>query len=176
MFDRWRFSFLGLALLASAAPAFSFDGTVTVNGEVLLETCTVNGGVPTFGVILPTLSTSALAAVGSTAGATRFAIALTNCEGLAEFVNAYFENGPSTNAEGRLINQTAGGASVDGQIKNADGSVVNLAAPFGSQNTLRTPIVGQSATQMYFIAYFANAMPVNAGAFSSSVVYTLMYQ
>jgi major type 1 subunit fimbrin (pilin) len=114
--------------------------------------------------------------VGSTAGATRFSIVLTNCVGTATLVNAYFESGPTINSDGRLINQTVGGASVDGQINNADGSFINLAAPYGSQNTTATPIVGQSATQNYTVAYYANAAPMTAGAFSSSVVYSLVYQ
>jgi major type 1 subunit fimbrin (pilin) len=176
MFARWRFSLLSFALIFSAAPVFSADGTVTVNGEVFLETCTINGGFPNFGVALPTLSMSALAGVGSTAGATRFSIALTHCVGLATMVNTYFEIGPTINAEGRLINQTVGGAPVDGQIKKTDGSIVNLAGSNNSQNTTPISILNQSATQNYTIAYYANAAPVTAGGFSSSVVYTLMYQ
>jgi major type 1 subunit fimbrin (pilin) len=172
----WRLLLLCSLLLAWTAPARAADGTVTVNGEVLLETCTVNSGSPSFSVSLPTLGTSALTGIGSTAGATSFSLVLTDCVGLANTVTTYFENGPTTNADGRLINQTAGGASVDGQIRNADGSVVNLAASYGSQNTTPSALVGQGATQRFSIAYFANASPTTAGGFSSSVVYTLVYQ
>ena len=170
-----RFSLLFCALMVCAGAAFSADGTVTVNGEVIAETCTVNGDVPNFGVVLPTVSLLAFQGVGSTAGATAFAIAMTNCSMGLGSVNTYFEPGPTTSAAGRLINQIFGGASVDGQIQNADGSAVNLAAAYGSQNTTPTSIVGQSATQVYSIAYFANASPMTAGAFSTSVVYTLVY-
>ena len=176
MFARWCFPLLLSALVFSATSVFSADGTVTVTGEVALETCTINGGLPNFGVTLPSLSTSALAGVGSTAGATHFSLALTNCIGMATTVNTYFETGPTINTDGRLINLSSGGASVDGQIKNADGIIVNLAAGYGSQNTTATQITNQSATQNFSIAYYANATPVTAGGFTSSVVYTLMYQ
>lgn len=161
--------------MVGAGPAFSDDGMVTVNGEVITETCTINGDIPDFAVTLPTLSTSAFQGVGTTAGSTNFVIAMTNCSVSLASVNTYFEPGPTTNAAGRLINQISGGASVDGQIQNADGSPVNLMAAYGSQNTTPTPIVGRSAKQFYNIAYFANASPVTTGAFSSSVVYTLVY-
>jgi major type 1 subunit fimbrin (pilin) len=176
MLAKWRIPLLCSALVVGAEPGIAVGGTVTVNGVVLLETCTINGGVSTFGVALPTMSTSLFTGAGSTAGVTPFSIALTNCAGTATLVNTYFENGPTINTAGRLINQTVGGASVDGQIKNADGSVVNLAAPYGSQNTTAVSIVGQSATKKYTIAYYAKATPMTAGAFSSSVVYTVMYQ
>lgn len=169
MFARWCFPLLSIALTLCAAPAFSADGTVTVNGEVFLETCTINGGFPNFGVALPKLSTSALTGVGSIAGATNFSIVLTNCVGLATLVNTYFEAGSNTN-------MAVGGAPVEGQIRNADGSIVNLAGSRGSQNTVPTAIVNQSATQNYTIAYYARVIPVTAGGFSSSVVYTLTYQ
>jgi major type 1 subunit fimbrin (pilin) len=175
MVAKWRTPLLLFVLALHALPALSADGTVTVNGEVLPQTCTVNGGVPSFGVTLPTLSTSALNGVGRTAGATRFSIAMTDCVGPATTVNAYFESGPTINAAGRLINQAPGGASVDGQLQNADGSVVNLAGSQGSQNTTPALIVGQSATQNYLIAYFSNAAIATAGAFSTSVIYTLVY-
>jgi major type 1 subunit fimbrin (pilin) len=175
MLVRRRFSLLFFALMVSTVPSFAADGTVTVNGEVVSDTCTVNGGLSTFRVTLPTLSTSALISIGSTAGATRFSIALTNCVGVASTVNTYFEAGSTINGAGRLINQTAGGASVDGQIQNADGSIVNLAASYGAQNTMPTTISNHGATQNYLIAYFSNASPTTAGTFSSSVVYSLVY-
>ncbi len=156
-------------------PAFSADGKVTVNGEVISETCTVNAGVSDFSVTLPTLSTSAFQGIGSTAGSTHFSIAMTNCSLSLMLVNTYFEPGPTTSAEGRLINQSFGGASVDGQIQNANGSPLNLADAYGSQNTTPTSIIGRSATQHYNIAYFSNASPMQAGEFTSSVVYTLVY-
>lgn len=176
MFTRWYSPLLCSALVFGAAPAFSADGTVTVNGEVLLETCTINGGIPNFNIALPKLGTSALTGVGSTAGDTHFSIVLTNCVGPATLVNTYFEAGPTTNADGRLINQSSSAAPVDGQIKNADGSIVNLAGSYGSQNTASTSIVNQGSTQNYTIAYYATVAPVTAGGFSSSVVYTLAYQ
>ncbi len=176
MIARWRLALMLFSLIVSVAPAISADGTVTVTGEVLLETCTINAGFPSFAVTLPTLATSAFTGIGSTAGGTRFSIALTNCTGPASKVNTYFEYGSTINAAGRLINQTAGGASVDGQIQNATGGAVNLSASYDSQNTTPTAISSQSATQNYLIAYYANALPVTAGGFSSSVVYTLIYQ
>ena len=68
----------GTAMGAQVASAA--DGTITFNGDITAQTCTIDGagsGANDFLVTLPTVSTSALAADGVSAGRKTFSIALT---------------------------------------------------------------------------------------------------
>ncbi|MDL5429861.1 fimbrial protein [Klebsiella michiganensis] len=86
---------LALAVSTAAISSFSAqatDGTITFNGRVTDQTCTISTpGGKDFTVTLPTVSASTLAAQSATAGRTPFAINLSDCS--KGNVATYFEPG-----------------------------------------------------------------------------------
>ncbi|MBQ0946161.1 type 1 fimbrial protein [Ideonella sp. 4Y16] len=166
-----------LALVLASSAASAADGTVTINGSVSAETCTISGnggGSPNFTLTLPTVAKSALATAGQTAGQTAFTIGVSACTGTATSMNTYFEPGSgSVNASGRVGN-TGTAANVDVQITTAAGGVVNMAANNGSQGTTATNLSGGAATQTYNARYYATGV-ATSGSFSGTFSYSLVY-
>jgi major type 1 subunit fimbrin (pilin) len=176
---------ISAAILASAAVtsqfAFASDGTITINGQVTAQTCTINGngsGSNNFTVTLPTVSASALATAGQKAGATPVNIALTACTPASGNVHTYFEPGPTVDtATGNLIVATGGAQNVEiGFANAADLSQIVLGAADASQNSQSTAIgTDGTATLKYYAQYVATGA-ATAGAANSTVMYTLVYQ
>ncbi|ABF11116.1 fimbrial protein [Cupriavidus metallidurans] len=163
-------SSLGLASQFAAAA----DGTITFNGQVTSNTCTINGGTPDFTVTLPTVAAGTLSASGNTAGRTSFNIALTSCTGSS--AHTYFEAGPTTDSAGRLMLTTGSTASnVQIQLLNgSDQTLVKAGFADASQNSLSASISGGSATLTYYAEYYATGA-AGAGSANSSVMYTIAY-
>ncbi len=101
---------LACAALAPAA-AFAADGTITINGAVTAQTCTINGGTPNFTVTLPKVSTSSLATAGTKAGATQFTIALTNCTPASGNAGADIVIGAASGSQNTTYAPIAGGSA-----------------------------------------------------------------
>ena len=156
--------------LASIAPAFAADGTITVTGSVSTTTCKVanNGAVA---VVLPTVATTALSAAAAVAGYQPFSINLTGC-GANTRVTTYFEPGATIAANGNLVN--AGTATnVQVRLFNDDRSVINLAGAPTAQNSKQFTI-DTAGSLNYYAAYYATA-PATAGTVSTSVIYSVTY-
>lgn len=172
---------MGTAFAATGVQAAG-NGTINFSGKVVAQTCdaAVNGGANTSSVTLPTVQTSVLGSTGSTAGQTSFNIALTNCATPSPTggttVKAYFEKGAAVDANGRLTNQTAGGAQnvvlelVDGN-DNSPIKVGDIAQNTGNFVT----ITSGKATLPYSVRYYATGA-ATAGAVTSSATYSLIYQ
>lgn len=174
----------GIAVTSQAA--FAEDGRITFSGNVTAQTCTINGngsGSKDFTVALPTVSTSLLATVGATAGATPFNISLTACTpttgtNAVKAVHAYFEAGPTIDTTtGNLILATGGASNVEIQLLNAaDQSAVKLGQADASQNSKAVNVsTGGAATLQFYAQYYATGA-ATAGAANSSVMYTIAYQ
>lgn len=179
-----------IAIIAAMGTAFAIagvqaagNGTINFTGNVTNQTCNATVGNATTGtpasVTLPTVQANVLAAAGNTAGQTAFNIAVTGCLGTnpanAGTVKAFFEKGASVDANGRLTNQTAGGASnVVLQLVDGTGnSPINVCD--ATQNTGNfTAITTGSATIPYAVRYFATGA-ATAGAVTSNVTYSLIY-
>ena len=169
-------SLLAVASLAPLA-AFASDGTITFNGSVTAQTCTINGGVPSFTRVLPQVTATNLNAAARTAGATNFSIALTACTPATGGARVFFEAGAGVDAvSGRLLN-TGTAANVQLQLLNSTGGVIVAGAPTGTtqNNGAFTPIVGGAATLQYAVQYYATG-PATAGTVASSVTYSIEYQ
>jgi len=174
-------SALVLASTAMAAQvASATDGTITFNGQITAQTCTINGngtGAKDFLVTLPTVSTSALAAAGQTAGRTPFSIALSACTPDSGNVHTYFEPGVTTDADTGNLKLDAGGASfVQIGLLNEDFTPIKAGFSESAQNSKPVAIAGGSATLSYFAEYVATGAAAGAGTANSSVMYTLVYQ
>lgn len=166
-------------LLAVAPFAHATDGTIEFTGMVTALTCTINGGNggENFSVALPPVSTSSLAAVGSSAGRTPFAITLTDCTPDNGQVATYFEPGMTVDMTTNQLNVDLGGATnVQLRLLNNDYSKILAGSPVATQNSLPTSINSGSATLNYFVEYAQNgASGATPGAANSRIQYTLIY-
>lgn len=164
---------------AASQVAAAADGTITFNGNVTAQSCTINGngsGAKDFSVTLPTVSSSMLATAGQTAGRTPFSISLTACTPATGSVHTYFEPGPTTDIQtGNLILNSGGASNVEISLLNSDFSVIKAGAADASQNSKPVAIATGSATLNYYAQYYATGA-ATAGAANSSVMYTLSYQ
>lgn len=175
----------GLSTIATASAA---DGKITFVGQITDVTCTVKGGTGTdgglqnFTVTLPTVSTTALAAVDQVAGETPFEVIIgasgqTGCTN-GKIAVLRFEplSSPVNQATGRLINQAAGGATnVEVELLNKAKAPINLytnANGAGSEET----IAGNTATLKYGAQYHATNGASTAGAVNTFANYSVIYR
>lgn len=180
------FSVLSSLLTVSSVNAAG--GTINFTGAVNSQTCnaSVNGatGATAAVVTLPTVQAGVLAAAGNTAGQTAFNMNVTGCATTAPSgagtVKAFFEKSANVDANGRLINTTPSTGTGTGAsnvvLELVDGTS-NAALKAGdiSQNTgSYITIDGGNATLPYSVRYYAIG-PATAGAVTSSVTYSLIY-
>jgi major type 1 subunit fimbrin (pilin) len=168
--------FAGAAMASQFASAA--DGTITFNGQVTAQTCTIagNGGSNNFTVTLPTVPASSLAAAGQTAGRTPFSIALTNCTPNSGTVHTFFEAGPTVDTTtGNLFVATGGATNVELGLQNSDFTNIVAGAADASQNSKSVAIASGAATLNYYVQYVATGA-ATAGAANSSIMYTMSYQ
>ncbi|MFQ1048539.1 fimbrial protein [Avibacterium paragallinarum] len=155
-------------------------GTVTINGEVVDATCTVEG---TSGadvtVTLPKVSKSLLASPGQTAGDTTFTIKLKDCTNASGQVRAYFYNDETNvSLNGRLINkETSGQANnVTIQLANLDGSVIDVTKNIDSQNVIPDNFSGGNKVDLSYLARYYAEGQSTAGKVKGVVKYMIAYQ
>lgn len=175
----------GLLGLASIA-AHASDGSVTVNGTVATNTCSINGVAAGTSfdktVTLPTVTTSSFSS-GRQAGAsapTDLQLVLTNCAGPATKVVASFINDPTlvSSAAGALLNLATTGAAQNVQILLYNASWAPIDATYNSNNDVATNgamITNGNATLQYYAKY-TNIGVVQPGTVLSKVTYQLVYQ
>ncbi len=163
--------------LAVLPAAHAVDGTITVNGMVSSQTCTINGngsGAADFAVVLPTVAAPALTTDGAVAGRTPFTIAVTGCSTKSGSVATWFEPGtnvdPTTN---RLKNTASGGATnVQIGLQNADLSAI---IPGTASQTANIDTTSGDASLSYYAQYVASGGAAGAGAVNSSITYLMSY-
>ncbi|AQV98722.1 fimbrial protein [Cupriavidus necator] len=173
----------GTAMGAQFAHAANADGTITFNGMIIAQTCTINGngsGSKDFTVTLPAVSASTLGTAGNTAGQTPFQIALTNCTPNTGNVHTFFEAGPTTDTTtGNLILAAGAGNATNVQIRLLNGGAGNTPIKAGfadaSQNSSSVAITSGSATLPYYAQYYATGA-ATAGIATTTVMYSVAYQ
>jgi len=174
--------FAAAAITAAASlptASYAADGTITFTGLITSQTCTIsgNGGGKNFTVTLPTVSTSALAAAGATAGRTPFNIALTNCTPNSGNVSTYFEPGATVDTTtGQLLNASGTATNVEIGLLNTDSSVITLGAAQASQNSKVVALASGAATLKYFAQYVATGGAATAGTVNTTTLYSIVYQ
>ena len=165
-----------IAALAAPMSAMAIDGTINITGEVKASTCKINNAVSpaNVAVVLPTVSTTSLKALGDVAGTKAFTIALTECGSLTK-ATTYFEQGANTLANGNLKNNgTAGNVQV--KLLNSDQSTaINLAGASTLQNSQTVDITTGAANLNYFAQYYAVGQSTG-GTVNTSVQFTMQYQ
>ena len=166
-----------MGLVGSAA--YASDGTVTINGQISAETCTVsgNGQGKSFTVTLPTVSASALSTAGATAGSTGFAIDLTGCTPQTGNVHTFWEYGANTLSDGNLLNNGTA-TNVEVQLQDMNGSIqsIDVSKADGAQNSQSVAINAGTAKLQYAAQYLTPAGGATAGNVTTSVTYSMSYQ
>jgi major type 1 subunit fimbrin (pilin) len=167
----------GVAAFAPQAAQAS-DGTITVTGKVVAQTCKVDsnafGTQDAVAVSLPLVLSPVLTTSGAVAGKTSFQMAITGCDASLATVQAFF-SGTNINAlTGNLVN--AGTATkVEVQLLNSSSVVMPLNA--ATATLQQSPIVALSAgaaTLQYFAQYISTGGST-AGTVSTSVAFTMNY-
>lgn len=175
----------GIAAFAPQTARAAADGTITITGQVVAQTCTVDTnafGTPDLKTVaLPLVLAPALSTVGNVAGLTAFNIVLAGCDSSLTSAQTFFSGGNIDATTGNLSNP-AGATGVEVQLLDNNtasptvmllnqgtptaqkSSVVNLAASGGTKG----------ATLKYSAQYVATG-PVTAGAVSSTVQFTMVY-
>ena len=171
---------IAIPLLALAtSTAFAADGTITINGQVTDNTCTVNTVQgKDFTVTLPTVSKQVLAVAGDTAGRTPFTINLTGCS--VGKVATYFEPGATVDFNtGRLNNASGTAKNVQVQLLGSNNTAIPvLAAGAGGiqTNSQLVDVSGTGAADLnYYAEYYATGAS-EAGSVATTVKYTIIYQ
>lgn len=168
--------FMGFGVLSS--PAFSADGTITINGQVSDATCDVGINGATGGdytLTLPTVQASSLAAAGAVAGSTQFTFNLSGCTATtATQVRAYFEANNVDPATGNLVNNAATTPAAEVQVQITDNALnpIDLRTNTGNQFVPFTS--GENVDLTYAAQYIATGIST-AGMVETQLVYSLEY-
>jgi len=175
------------ALATASLSAAAADGKITFTGTISDVTCTVKGGTNTdggvnnFTVALPTVSTTALASAGQSAGDTPFTVIIggsgqTKCKD-GKIAALWFESStPTVDAAngGRLKNTAASGATnVLVGLLNKAGAPIDMSNNANGKGSEET-IVGDTATLKYTAQYYATAASTS-GAVNTYVNYSVTY-
>ncbi|PRJ59190.1 fimbrial protein [Haemophilus influenzae] len=178
------------------------DGTITFNGRVVDQTCTVKNGNNSgnFEVKLPTVNKTKLATANAVAGLTRFNIELTGCKsattGGTDGVRAYFLPNsryvdPNTHNLKNIAQTTVGGTTraehVQIQLTHADTSkVIAVGENVDEQaKSITNPWFNfvndagantAKAHLTYHAQYVAVGGAATAGVVQSKVEYNIIYK
>lgn len=160
-----------LGLMGFCGSAMAADGTISINGQINGNTCTITGtNGKNVDVVLPGVSTTALQNAGQVAGTTPFKLTLTNCTGTS--AKTLFELGTSVNqASGNLKNVSGTATNVEVQILNDSFAAINLGTNAGSQTG---STAGGAGVLNYYAQYFATGA-ATAGSVTTSVQYSMLY-
>lgn len=158
---------IGFAPTAQAAPA---SGTITINGTVLADTCTVdvNGGTA---VTLPSVMTSALATAGAKTGDTAFNIKLAACDANAIKATMAF-NGSNIDSTTGYLNNTGSATNVKVELLNAASASINTSTNNNAPVITLANGIGSTSLTARYVAVGGAA---TAGLVQTSVGFTLTY-
>ncbi|CAH6636820.1 MULTISPECIES: fimbrial protein [Pseudocitrobacter] len=178
MLKKCYLAMLSGSLLVSANAMALSDNTITFQGEVTDETCSVaiNGNQATPVVLLPTVSSSDLAASGDTAGPVTFDIGLTGCTGdttnATKISTVFVGNQVTTNGN---LGNTGTAANVEVQILDTKGTEINLTNGFTGTGDLTLAAGEKEASATYTAQYYASGK-ATAGTVESTMQYAVSYQ
>ncbi|CAH6321032.1 fimbrial protein [Pantoea agglomerans] len=164
--------------IASGSAMAVGQGTVTFNGQLIAETCTIANDSIDVQVTLPTVSVQTLAAAGATAGSKGFDLNVIDCPAGITQVAAHFEAIGSSGVDsttGNLTNQYTGttddpaATAVQVRLYNSDEQPLKL-----GETGAAAAVTSGSATMRYYGGYYATAK-TGAGKVNAKAAYTLAY-
>ncbi|GHD90028.1 MULTISPECIES: fimbrial protein [Pseudocitrobacter] len=178
MLKKCYLAMLSGSLLVSANAMALSDNTITFQGEVTDETCSVaiNGNQATPVVLLPTVSSTDLGASGDTAGPVTFDIGLTGCTGdttnATKISTVFVGNQVTTNGN---LGNTGTASNVEVQILDTKGTEINLTNGFTGTGDLTLAAGEKEVSATYTAQYYANGK-ATAGTVEATMQYAVSYQ
>ena len=178
----FKMTLCAIALAATSTSALAANetqGTVTFNGELIAETCTIASDSVDRQVQLPTVAIQTLNAAGTTAGSKGFDLNVENCPSGITQVAAHFEAIGSTGvdtATGNLTNQfttnstDTAATNVEVRLYNSNEQQLKL----GETGEAAAVAADGTATMRYYGGYYATAA-TTAGKVYAQARYTLAY-
>lgn len=165
---------LGIAAFVPGS-ANAADGTISFTGQIVAQTCKVTNSAPS--VTLPWVFAPSLLTVGATGGATPFAINITGCDSTVKTAQTFF-SGANIDASTGNLKSTGPGTNVQLQLLNAgDSSIIQLNQnTVAAQHSLPANVSSGNVTLNYIAQYVAPTGNASAGAVTSSVAFTMIYQ
>ena len=169
--------FVSVMMASSSAMAIS-DNTITFQGEVTDETCSVaiNGNGATPVILLPTVSTKELAKSGDTAGGITFDIGVTGCTGNpsteTNISTVFVGNQVTTNGN---LGNTGSAGNVEIQLLDTKDAVINLTDGYTGNGDLKLAAGASEASATYTAQYYANGL-ATAGTVEATLQYAVSYQ
>lgn len=170
------------AFVVAPGTARAADGQIDFSGQVSTQTCQVNGSAAGTQVTLPTVtlpqvSAALLATNGAVAGTTPFSIDITGCDSALTTAATLFSGSNIDTTTSSLKNTTAGGAAnVQLQLLNGDSTPIKLnGSTVATQGSKAATLSGGAATLNY-IARYRSLGNASAGAVTSNVQFTMIYQ
>ena len=170
-------TFVSIMMASGSAMAIS-DNTITFQGEVTDETCSVaiNGNGATPVVLLPTVSNKELAKSGDTAGEITFDIGLSGCTGNPSTetnISTVFV-GNQVTTSGNLGN-TGSAGNVEIQLLDTADTVINLTDGYTGVGDLKLAAGASEASASYTAQYYATDA-ATAGTVEATLQYAVSYQ
>ncbi|WP_052285320.1 fimbrial protein [Kluyvera genomosp. 1] len=169
--------FVSVMMASSSAMAIS-DNTITFQGEVTDETCSVavNGNGATPVILLPTVSTKDLAKSGDTAGDITFDIGVAGCTGNpsteTSISTVFVGNQVTTNGN---LGNTGTAGNVEIQLLDTKDAVINLTDGYTGNGDLKLAAGASEASATYTAQYYATGL-ATAGTVEATLQYAVSYQ
>lgn len=165
---------LSTAFLASGVA--SANNTITFNGEVTDQTCSVmvNGNDSNPIVLLETVAAAQLEEAGSTAGAKTFSVGITGCtapQAQVDVTTVFVANGVTDN--GNLLS-TGTAENVALQIMDTEGNPVNLSSE-ANLSGLVLEADSTSASAEFGVAYISENGNATPGSVTGALQYSVVY-
>ncbi|HZJ94614.1 MAG TPA: fimbrial protein [Thiopseudomonas sp.] len=163
--------------LASGSAFAATQGTVTINGEVVAETCAIVAGDVDKTVTLATVPESAFTAADQIVAPQTFTIGLENCNAGVDVYAAF--SAPIADVDSTtytLINKgTAGNVNV--VLTEQDDTKILLNDETYTLTTAQTvTTVADANTLTYRAAYYSTDAAVTAGTVTATANYVIAYQ
>ncbi|VTT28384.1 putative fimbriae; major subunit [Klebsiella pneumoniae] len=166
-------------LFASQAFAIS-DNTITFQGDVTTETCsvTINGNSAKPLVLLPSVNASTLAESGKTSGKATFDIGVSGCTGSKDATtkvsSVFAGNSVATTGDLSNVATTDAATNVNIQILDTKDKAIDFSSPFTADGDL-TLDAGKSAATATYTAQYVATGKATAGAVESTMQYAVSY-
>lgn len=140
------------------------------SGSIVFTSVTCTVSTPTLTVALPTISKTAVASAGATAGLTPFTLSFTGCSsspsGFSVTQTWSFTTGPASN----VIANTGTATNVHAQILDSTLTPITN----GGTTSFTVPAAGGASTQQFYARYYS-AGSGSAGSVSGTATFTLTY-
>ncbi|MFM0736235.1 fimbrial protein [Paraburkholderia xenovorans] len=170
-------NFMAVAVY-SKSPAGWIPQYIAINGATIAApTCTVT---PTSSVNLPSVSPSAFPSLGSTAGKTRFNIALSNCtSGSQLYMTLSDATNPANTGSNLSLSTDSTAKGVQLQMQRSDGTVVSYGPDSAVAGNVNQWLVGATvdrAMNIPMTVQYISTGTVTPGTVKGMATFTLSYQ